>query len=282
MFFPAADTIAFAEGGVEAMRLDSAGNVGIGTSSPNYKVTVNGGSSATAIQLVNTASGTGAGAGLLIYQDGVNCRFQNVGAGVSTFWTDNTERMRIDSSGNIMMGSQSVVASARLTATNTSGTARISIESGSSSGSDASLYVQCSGVGAGEFAYQRSTSRIVVINNGTNGVYLASGGTSWVSNSDERKKDIIEPITDAANKVSTLRAVIGKYKTDEEGTRRAFLIAQDVQAVLPEAVDAKDSEDLGVAYTDVIPLLVAAIKEQQTIIESLKTDIAELKAKVGK
>ena len=110
----------------------------------------------------------------------------------------------------------------------------------------------------------------------TNGVYLANGGTAWASLSDERLKDIIEPITDAANKVSTLRSVIGKYKTDAEGTRRPFLIAQDVQAVLPEAVtEGRNSKDDGteylqVAYTEVIPLLVAAIKEQNAIIESLK------------
>ena len=98
---------------------------------------------------------------------------------------------------------------------------------------------------------------------GSGGVYLASGGTSWTSASDEREKDIIEPISNAAQKVSTLRAVIGKYKTDEEGTRRSFLIAQDVQAVLPEAVNVgtDDQQTLGVAYTDTIPLLVAAIKE---------------------
>jgi regulator of protease activity HflC (stomatin/prohibitin superfamily) len=77
--------------------------------------------------------------------------------------------------------------------------------------------------------------------------------------------------------VLTLRAVIGKYKTDEDGVRRSFLIAQDVQSALPEAVDSGDSEDLGVRYTEVIPLLVAAIKEQQEIIEQLQADVATLK-----
>ena len=114
-----------------------------------------------------------------------------------------------------------------------------------------------------------ASPRIYIVSS-TNGVYLAVNGTSWASASDERMKDIIEPITDAANKVSTLRAVIGKYKTDEEGTRRSFLIAQDIQAVLPEAVDATDLEKLGVQYTDVIPLLVAAIKELKAEIDILK------------
>jgi hypothetical protein len=115
------------------------------------------------------------------------------------------------------------------------------------------------------YAYGRKTSG--------SGVFLANNATSWASTSDERRKDIIEPITDAANKVSQLRAVIGKFKTDEEGTRRPFLIAQDVQAVLPEAVQTQEDEDgefLGMSYTDVVPLLVAAIKELKAEIDLLK------------
>lgn len=107
----------------------------------------------------------------------------------------------------------------------------------------------------------------------TSGVYLANNATSWASTSDERRKDIIEPITNALNKVSSLRAVIGKFKVDEEGTRRPFLIAQDVQAVFPEAVQAQVDEDgefLGMSYTDVVPLLVAAIKELKAENDSLK------------
>ncbi len=114
---------------------------------------------------------------------------------------------------------------------------------------------------------------------GSSGVYLTDNATSWTSASDERIKEIIEPITNAANKVASLRAVIGRYKTDEDGTRRSFLIAQDVQAVLPEAVKAQEDEQgtLGLAYTETIPLLVAAIKELKSELDVAKAEIAALK-----
>jgi hypothetical protein len=108
---------------------------------------------------------------------------------------------------------------------------------------------------------------------GTFGVFLTNTGSSWSSVSDERMKTIVEPIANAAEKVSSLRAVIGYYNNDEVQVRRPFLIAQDVQAVLPEAVNIQDQDEgtLGMSYTDVIPLLVAAIKELKTEIEILKT-----------
>ena len=124
------------------------------------------------------------------------------------------------------------------------------------------------------YAFGRDTS--------SSGVYLAHNATSWASTSDERRKDIIEPITDAVNKISTLRTVIGKFKVDEEGVRRPFLIAQDVQAIFPEAVNAQEDEDgefLGMSYTDVVPLLVAAIKELKTELDATKAEVAALKAK---
>jgi hypothetical protein len=66
---------------------------------------------------------------------------------------------------------------------------------------------------------------------------------------------------------------------DDADTRRAFLIAQDVKAVLPEAVTELDDEQktLILQYTEVIPLLVAAIKEQQALIVQLQADVAALK-----
>jgi hypothetical protein len=112
------------------------------------------------------------------------------------------------------------------------------------------------------------------------GVFLAAGGTSWGSLSDERQKTNLVPIADASNKLNTLRTVTGRYVTDEEAVSRAFLIAQDVQKVLPEAVDAQEDEDgtLGLRYTDLIPLLIAGFKEQQVAIQELNAKFEEYKA----
>ena len=111
------------------------------------------------------------------------------------------------------------------------------------------------------------TGSIEIIAN-TNGVRLTNGATSWAAISDETQKDIIEPITNGVDKVATLRSVIGKYKT-EDNTRRSFLIAQDVQKVLPEAVVEIDGV-LNLAYTEVIPLLVSAINELSARVKELE------------
>jgi hypothetical protein len=63
---------------------------------------------------------------------------------------------------------------------------------------------------------------------------------------------------------------MGAYKSDETQKRRPFLIAQDVQKVLPEAVIEESNSDLMLEYTSLIPLLVAAIKEQAEEIAALK------------
>jgi len=115
-----------------------------------------------------------------------------------------------------------------------------------------------------------SSAKSIYVQAQSGGVYVATGGTSWTSASDERLKENLVPITDAANKVSSLRAVTGNLIADETKKSRAFLIAQDVQAVLPEAVDATNPDKLGVQYTDLIPLLVAAVKELKAEIDQLK------------
>lgn len=108
----------------------------------------------------------------------------------------------------------------------------------------------------------------------SNGVVLNSGATSWAAISDERQKVIIEPIVNARQKVSQLRTVFGRYKTDAADVRRVFFLAQDFLKVLPEATNTQDkdlpTELITLQYTDALPLLAAAINELQNEFDAYK------------
>jgi len=168
------------------------------------------------------------------------------------------------------------------TAANNEGAVGLNGTSGTNYGACLQFYKNGTFCGSiGTYSYVISgTSNFIAVSNGAGGVYLnGASATSWTAVSDETRKVIIEPITDAVNKVSTLRAVIGRLKTDDETVRRPYLIAQDVQAVLPEAVsEAEDKEGivLGLSYTEVIPLLVAAIKELKAELDTAKAQISAL------
>jgi hypothetical protein len=116
-------------------------------------------------------------------------------------------------------------------------------------------------------------SNFSILNNANLGVYISNGQTSWSANSDERIKTDLLPITNAAEKVASLRAMTGRYTQDEPYISRSFLIAQDVLKVFPQAVTvpADPAEPLGLSYTDVIPLLVAAIQELKDQVDQLKS-----------
>ena len=106
---------------------------------------------------------------------------------------------------------------------------------------------------------------------GSGGVKLDSGATAWASASDERLKNISNPIENAVEKLTTLRAVNFSWKTDEEGKNNLGLIAQDIQKVFPEVVSVDEERDeYGVRYTELIPVLVAAIQELSAKVTALE------------
>jgi hypothetical protein len=239
----------------------------------------NGTASTTAWNAFNNSVITNASlAQMLCTSSEASIRAERTGTGAylpMTFQTGGSERMRIDSSGIVMVGGT------------TARTSQAKIELTSPANTALSLYMFKTGQVEATLGFKSSTDSNFYIGSGstsvgTNGVFLTNTGNSWSSVSDERQKNIIEPIENAVEKIITLRTVIGSYKNDDTNTRRPFLIAQDVQKVLPEAVSISDqeTETLGMSYTDTIPLLVAAIKELNAKVEAQAEQIKALQGAV--
>jgi hypothetical protein len=120
------------------------------------------------------------------------------------------------------------------------------------------------------YATAAATPTLHINNNpGSTGVRLIWGQNTWATLSDETKKTAITPIPNALGKVNQLRAGTGRYLTDDRDKSRAFVGAQSVQAVLPEAV-YQDTDGLVLSETNLIPLLINAIQELTKRIEELE------------
>ena len=132
----------------------------------------------------------------------------------------------------------------------------------------------------------------------------AGGTTNWASTSDKRFKKDVKPISNGLDKVMKLQGVsfnwniaIDKKMKFDDRNHIGFL-AQDLEEVLPQVVFTADDEmkTKSVAYADVVPVLVEAIKEQQGQIEQqngliesqqkqlniLKQELADLIKSIGK
>ena len=101
--------------------------------------------------------------------------------------------------------------------------------------------------------------------------------------SDERLKENIAPVRDGLSKLLELNGVYFNMK-DVPDVREVGLIAQNVQKVLPEAVSVVDKEHgyLGVSYPSLIPLIIEAVKEQESEIRELRAELSEMKESMRK
>jgi len=113
-----------------------------------------------------------------------------------------------------------------------------------------------------------------------NGTITATGDITAFFTSDIRHKNNVQLIDNALDKVNALNGVTWEWNDDVDEvtktTPKTGLIAQDVLDVLPEVVKTRENGFLALDYSKMVGLLVEAIKEQDIVIQKLKSDMVGL------
>jgi len=117
--------------------------------------------------------------------------------------------------------------------------------------------------------FRRSGSDVCRVEN-SGAIVSSSNITAY---SDITLKKNIEVIPNALDKVMQLRGVTFDRIDQEEDTRYAGVIAQEVEKVLPEVVQTGEDGIKSVAYGNIVGLLIEAIKEQQININNLENKL---------
>ena len=287
----ASGVLALQTGGTTAVTIDASQNVGIGTASPASKtdIAVAAATSTvtTALSLTTTTDTASNGSKLAFRQSGqtydsAQIGFVRNGANANgsltfstqgTAWstTDVTERMRIDSSGNVLIGTTG--ATCLLSAGPVSSKGGL-FGSANTAGSPGIQGAHTVNSGTGYVAYFANSG------SGT-GLYI-SNTAAWQSTSDIRLKTDIKDL-DTTSRLLQLRPVDYLWKTQETSDnptkRNLGFIAQEVKEVFPELVGESPDGMLSVEYTGLIAPLVKAIQELKAIIDTQQTRITALEAK---
>ena len=244
-------TLSLQTGGTTGLYINASQNVGIGTTSINTKFHVVSSALADSIRWTDDTNSTG----LLGQIAGASTIYTNTSLAFGTGSAIFSEKMRIDTSGNLLVGATS------------------SVNGGSC------LYV-ASGTCYTIWTPLTTSINMIVFRNGNGNVgSISTNGTATAFNtgSDYRLKHDVEPMTTGLATVSALKPVT--YKWNADNSNGEGFIAHELQTVIPHAVTGeKDAigEDgnpihQGVDYSKIVVHLVAAIKELSAKVTALES-----------
>jgi len=246
----------------ENMRIKGTGNVGIGTAAPANKLQIND---------FPDSRVTGSGYGLAVYSpintgNGAYVQIlRNYGLGGYGLIVDNAGFG--SSSTSLLLVRNNLAANS-----GAGGVLGVALDVRADANSGAA-YVSIGNYGPGGY------------NLTVNG---SVGAGALVTTSDARLKKDVQTLTNAVSVVTRLRGVSFDWRQEEfparvlDNRHHLGFIAQEVEKVLPDVVSKGADGFRSVAYTEVIPLLVEAIKEQQTEIEARTERIQALESRLAK
>jgi hypothetical protein len=302
--------LAFATNNTERMRITSTGKVGIGNSSPDAQnLHVGSGAGGGSINgytrlaieasdyAVTTIKAPAANFSQIIFTDPTSSNLGGINFFNSTNATPNAmafltgggnERMRIDSSGNVLIGTTAQLTNEKF-AIDVSGSGRFAFFRGQNTSGNPTVFRISTGnfsggIGSGNFIYCDDGGSIKFFVAGSGAVNSTS--TSITAISDVRLKENIRDLETGLDSILSLKPRRFDWK-ENQGTNKknvAGFIAQEVETILPELIgEWKNDPDDEIVYKsltmgDMIPTLVKAIQEQQALITSLTARITALES----
>jgi hypothetical protein len=288
----------FATAGTERMRIDSSGNVGIGTSSPTFDAGSGlqiSRAGVSTLRLSDTTDSTNIEIKAAVGAVAISGR----GSYPMLFETNGSERMRIDSSGNVGIGvvpsswtlGKAIEVSSLGTALWSSGAGSTSLSAGAYYNSGWKYANATSKPSLIDFDNAGKIATFTVTATGTagnavtfvTGPFVANGGTSWTTgSSDVRLKKNFE-VSQGLTELLQIEPVKFHFDWEEDSApKRLGFKAQNLLPLIPEmVVEKEDKAEDGTPYLTItpdyiLPVLVKAIQEQQALITALTTRITAL------
>jgi hypothetical protein len=293
-------------GTTAAVTIDTSQNVGIGTASPSSKFNVLNTSSSNnylSVDIQNTAAtsttvfnnrllrvasnASGADATIQLTDFTAYNAYIGLNGGNLLFGTNGpTERMRIDSSGNLRIGTATNMGGV-LGVYNTAVSTGMNVECINASFDTQVIQAIASRAGSTSYTLFRGVANAAVTFNVFGNGNVTNTNGSYGTISDVKLKENIVDATPKLQKVNELK--VRNFNIIGNDLKQIGFVAQEIEQVFPSMVEEiadkdKEGNDLGtttktVKTTVLIPILVKAIQEQQTIINDLKARVEALEAK---
>jgi sugar lactone lactonase YvrE len=120
--------------------------------------------------------------------------------------------------------------------------------------------------------------------NGSTGVAVNSGDTSWGGVSDSRLKNVVSQVSNATQTLESITPIYFTWKSGPNTSLQIGVIAQEIQQAIPQAVSTMDIDSTGyltVKYTELIPHLITAIKELSARLSNVEARLAAATVTTG-